>query len=99
MRSQSKCSPGPWEQAEGDFASIVDKNGMSVAVTAYSCTTINGRADYSEMEANAALLAAAPDLLWVVQEILECRYEADKMLCIIERQGKAAIAKAKGGTP
>lgn len=55
-------------------------------------------------EANALLIAAAPDLLWFASQILESgdlvevTSPVDEALAVIIAKGRAAIAKAKGET-
>ena len=86
-------TPGPWEMGElvdhdQDGAIFVD--GYQVAGPA-GC--------YVDAEADARLIAAAPDLLEVVEVVLE-RHELPERfpacLCRICNLSRAAIAKAKG---
>lgn len=55
--------------------------------------------DYSEVEANANLIAAAPDLLEALENLTNLYYGKDQQIQAGEyaRQALAAIAKATGG--
>ena len=88
---KAKHTPGPWKQNEdtgmNDSGVILDHIGTVIV------TDIYGRTD-EEAEANANLIAAAPDLLAAleaaVKHISLIGTEVGNML-------EAAIAKARGG--
>lgn len=90
----NKHTPGPWYVS--DTLAIWGKTARLIA----SCA--DGRlADPSpESRANATLIAAAPDLLASLQEVLDHTPEphAGDARAILQR-ARAAIAKATGGQP
>lgn len=99
-RMMAQYTPGPWQVAESDAEAVVDARGFQVADAAFMAVllgwsknkTFIERAD-GEAEANARLIAAAPDLL-------ECLEEAERLIDFEqERDGvgarwRAALAKA-----
>jgi hypothetical protein len=92
----AKHTPGPWRFAPivldvrmQDWIQIVDASGANVA-------PITSERDIAK--GNARLIAAAPTLLAVAEELAECSEywsEYDVPLGIVERL-RAAIAAAKG---
>lgn len=81
-------TPGPWQvqkEALPNRVGITATNGRFITWTM-------GGAPNSESEANARLIAAAPDLLEALEVI--CREFANGHPLI--QQGRAAIAKARG---
>lgn len=62
---------GPWEKAEYNDYEINGADGMKVAECAYMCTEIKGKSDFSEMKANANLIAAAPELLAAINTVMD----------------------------
>lgn len=93
--STPKHTPGPWAY----WPECCRAGGM---VTAQSGAHVAAPTDYPGWtqltQANALLIAAAPDLLEVLEEVAECAEywsEYDVPLGIHDRI-KAAIAKAKG---
>lgn len=83
-------TPGPWT-ANGSW--VVAADGPIVETVAYA------RVRSGEAEANARLIAAAPDLLVLAEEVAK-EYEdaADWKDAIgrLQRLARAAVAKAKG---
>lgn len=65
MENKTKHSPGPWKVVHRSFIEAVD--GLMVAQI-----SVNGT--YSEADANAKLIAAAPDLLKFAKKMF-ARYE------------------------
>lgn len=103
MSAKSKFTPGPW-QAEGfrvrevhrDFSYGIWKDGVRLALV--DCRPLAKR---SEEEANARLIAAAPELMAALQELLavvdhENAYGAiEARIAKIARLGaRAALDKA-----
>lgn len=91
----SKHTPGPWtHEGQGDITGIED-NGFGrgpVDVCSVYLRTVEGR-----HEANARLIAAAPDLLAALNTWL-AQYSAEEYEdCPEVVQTRAAIAKATGG--
>lgn len=93
-------TPGPW--TTGGFANIVVNSADGFTIVACPCGSPN--AAIAEIKANAALIAAAPELL---SSLEECAYEIQfaidneknigSRLEIALLNCNAAIAKAKGG--
>ena len=87
--AHSKHTPGPWvvDPCWDILGNTDDGNGMVCQIT----TDAVPRA---EAEANARLIAAAPDLLEALRAIIEDRYA--QKLGILKLLARAAIAKAEG---
>ena len=88
----SEHTPGPWVVGKGARWIIETEGGMPVAA-AYTLSETAIR------NANAALIAAAPDLLKALEEFLSSYgsiYRGDMDRAV--KLGSAAIAKAKGET-
>lgn len=110
----SKHTPGPWsvddDPRHGLNTLILDRRNDIVASTADSCMTDSDLAIAgSECEANARLIAAAPDLLAACEAMLphleamieranpaheDTGHYSDQTAV---RLARAAIAKARGG--
>jgi hypothetical protein len=100
-------TPGPWateymKSSRGGYAQqIFDANGVLVATAAWYPVRVSESTTATNREANARLIAAAPDLL----EALEAMYEMfngngitpDDDAAIIA--ARSAIAKATGAHP
>ena len=86
----NKHTPGPWNRIKGD------RNVYSASGTV--CKTpaiIGGGSAAANWEANASLIAAAPDLLEALSEIIN---DGGKFVMTNEthRKARAAIARARG---
>lgn len=86
---------GPWEVDDGFVASV---NGWIICDP--HCK--RGPEDRAERDANAALIAAAPELLAALEAVVAAfaprgdkRHMLEDMPCLID--ARAAIAKARGG--
>ena len=80
----SKHTPGPWaisSYKDGRYSIVVDNEGFDIA-----------KVDYPNQEANALLIAAAPELLEFAEEV---RRTGDTRLASM---AIAVIAKATGGS-
>lgn len=99
-------TPGPWQLSGHE---VIVKNHGSVAI---ATTDIGMVATKEEREANARLIAAAPELLSALEnaeasiELVRCLdageaidTEADNMLDSLQNRIRAAIAKAKAAQP
>ena len=90
----TKHTPEPWNVGEGPHKrnrEVFDGNGFLVADCRTCCK------EPETEKANARLIAAAPDMLEALRELLADPYlsdpiNADRMTC-----ARAAIAKAEGG--
>lgn len=91
--TKSKHTPGPW--TIGDFLQTGNMDIRSpdkeVCLLRYRKSKTN-----DEVYANAALIAAAPDLLSALEEFIACGPNAGHNSELIGMV-KQAIAKAKGG--
>jgi hypothetical protein len=88
MKHETKHTPGPWHvesrKSFGNFYEI-RSGGKGIACIADE----NGRE-----EANAALIAAAPDMLEALEKI--SALHPVKCILVEVKQARDAIAKAKG---
>lgn len=91
--SNTKHTPGPWintkEQGKlfGSFNAVNDEaNKVTIAIVYGS--------NIEEAEANAKLIAASPDLLEALDELLNCDYTSGTHLYTAQLKAKAAIKKA-----
>ena len=93
MSITSKHTPGPWRLSPADDTVVIDATGSEVAA-------IDG--DYNQpeawplMEANARLIAAAPDMLAALEAIMGERWSPGGRSEHVSDLARAAIAKARG---
>lgn len=101
MDMHSKHTPGPWDVDEGDKSTIYELDAANPIAEVFSDRSAE------ENEANARLIAAAPELLDALTALLD---EAeDVFVCMADATGidrhnlppqfaaaRAAIAKAEG---
>lgn len=89
----SKHTPGPWRTDLYDGTLVIDPDGVPVATTTGDYESAD---EYAVMEADALLIAAAPDLLEALIDLAGAGAEAwgEDRPCV--RIARAAIAKAKG---
>lgn len=92
-------TPGPWDTISSPVLTdthptrpwrtyVSSKNG-SVAAS-------NGET-MEEAEANGVLIAAAPDLLWALEQIVnDLPFQRDWLAPEVEAAARAAVAKARG---
>lgn len=67
--NESKHTPGPWIVAPSRFKSVEDGGGIGVCVSPEFSKQYNrGFAEPEAWEANAALIAAAPDMQYALAE-------------------------------
>lgn len=97
--SATKHTPGPWRlrpSSGGRPAIIYGNDGWPVADVA----TYHGRVSQEQQDANACLIAAAPDLLENLQRMVRLLEVEDARLANFGEveAARAAIAKATGGT-
>lgn len=99
----SAHTPGPWRKAtnlQGHTNHVVADSYVTVCSF---LTSVKSSCDRDDIEANARLIAAAPDLLAALQSIAETVVYAPEggheevSDCV--RIAKQAIAKATGATP
>ena len=102
----NKHTPGPWQTAGKGYtdATIYDSEGEIWLATAchdhagaYSGKPCPGFPTNDQCEANAHLIAAAPDLLLALENVLAiCENQPDKLPPMVLSRAKDAIAKAVG---
>jgi hypothetical protein len=80
----NKFTPGPWEMGDDFQVQTVDKHGYEIAEM---------RIDVPEYEANARLIAAAPDLLEALENL---ENDSGSIPDHAWQRVKAAIALARG---
>lgn len=89
-----KFTPGPWFVTGSQTKYIEARigGGMLQEIAAVGPTAADN--GYGEQQAaNAALIAAAPELLQALEGLLE---EVEGCMCTYEMAARAAIAKARG---
>lgn len=88
-------TPGPWELSakEGrEGHRQIHKDGYSLALVCARASSPASGPQYFEKDANARLIAAAPDLLAALKHLMRYDFgESDGA-----KAGRAAIAKAEG---
>ena len=102
--TQAQHTPGPWMLTEGDrfdkemVITTQYRLDESIGCICEMDVYFTGQIGI-EQEANARLIAAAPELLEALQNMLGLTEASDYMaLGEIEQQARAAIAKATGGS-
>lgn len=92
----TKHTPGPWHVGLKQAHRIVyDPKGWAVC----DCTVYHGQDDADEMKANAALIAAAPELLELAEafkSFLEDGSKSERRRVACLEACAAVIAKAEG---
>jgi hypothetical protein len=86
----SKHTKGPWKTHLVDSTAIVTEDGKLIAKAEGDY-----HLDHAAMEANARLIAAAPDLLEAL-ELLQAGWSKNAITAGTWAIARAAIAKAKG---
>jgi len=84
-------TPGPWAVKHHEDT---DTYSIYVAGRQWNSWTVAALGHSKEDEANARLIAAAPELLGALIQMLDA-YE----IPAVRKQARAAIAKATGGQP
>ena len=95
----SKHTPGPWHYrtSDGSIGGIDSACGLSIA-QAFQVKPISEDLTQETRKSNAHLIAAAPDLLDALKELLlaERLDDDDQILLSARVKARAAIAKAEG---
>jgi hypothetical protein len=84
-------TPGPWAATEGYLW-----RGIRAPSRVIADMRIVGGVVENEVQANARLIAAAPDMLAALQDIADFWEEPTLSLWVLKSRVSAAIAKAKG---
>lgn len=106
MTSQTKAAhtPGPWVSSTFGFQVLTGDSWSTICVLKGSAGWKDGRGAYEQeyewqnQEANARLIAAAPDLLDALNEILAYSGGANSALedIYVMERARDALAKAEG---
>ena len=91
----NKHTPGPWFAVADKGQTIIRTSRSSAAFSPLAIVKGDKRDTLKDQEANARLIAAAPDLLEALSEIIN---DGGKFVMTNEthRKARAAIAKARG---
>ena len=89
MTDMSKHTPGPWKYNKLSYFSLVLAGAIQV------CKLFCGGKERDEVEANACLIAAAPDMLKALKAV-NTEYTLHGSLTDSHRLVKRAIEKAEG---
>ena len=94
----SKHTPGPWEVIDGFYPSVKEIKGPSFTITAVMLATDLTQKDYKNRHADLHLIAAAPDLLNALEQLVAVKDYSDRIwgATFDWDAARAAIAKAKG---
>ena len=95
-------TPGPWAVVDGYYPSFKEVTGPSFKVSAVIWATDLTEDDYQKHNADLHLIAAAPELLESLIDLLDREWqdnEGDFTLESARSKARAAIAKATGETP
>ena len=102
MSAETKYTPGPWTVDEDGF--VYDASAFhETPICDPRCFDANIAGNMAEMDANARLIASAPELLEAGQQLLAALvHNAGKQGVVMLasqqiRQLRAAIAQATGG--
>lgn len=86
-------TPGPWRVANGRIYSRAYQTALDLRLFVI-CDLDMGNDPRGEQESNARLIAAAPELLAALQELLTDKYLSDPINKDRMAKARAAIAKA-----
>lgn len=105
MQKEIKHTPGPWHVGAGNghgsiFADIGRMRYEGTGTALYPVCSVNYGYDDAEDSANANLIASAPDLLCMLQRVLDevCMSECgmSHIAPLTLKQARTALSKAKG---
>jgi len=96
--SESRHTPGPWQVVDGHYPGFREIIGPSFTISIVMLATDLTIHDRWNREADAQLIAAAPDLLAACESFVGAYPTGiNKDLDEAYRAARAAIDKAKGG--
>ena len=88
----SEHTPGPWEAKNPEFGYVVCE-----LTGGWSVVALEADPNKYEPEADARLIAAAPELLEALEMMLDMSEMGEFGKALPEEKAQRAIAKAKGG--
>lgn len=92
-------TPGPWSIVEyGDGDSLAIRDGDSANRICFMATHGGSEKQWRTIQANAALISAAPDLLEALSAILQAEQGGEGWTLAL-MHAHAAIARAIGASP
>ncbi len=90
-------TPGPWQAVGGNVFSTVSPQEASAPIARVGVPVRGGPAKLGEVEANAHLIAAAPELLEALEDVLAWGTDTNwQNAAIAVKRAHDAIAKATG---
>lgn len=89
--SESKFTPGPWHVGDGNETIVYDANRWAIA----SATTFHRKHEDGSSEANAKLIAAAPELLEALEALKREIILSDVNMDYIDSHFKPWLDKAR----
>ncbi len=98
---ETKHTPGPWDcDAHYNSIALIPFQPAKIVQTVMAesgdvAYIANWHDDQDEVEANASLIAAAPDLLYACKMILSCAGDGSLSLQTARQLARAAIKKAQ----
>ncbi len=93
--SNAQHTPGPWNKVTNSSGRTYRVEGCGETVASFPI--MGTSIDVQENEANARLIAAAPELLQAITQIInDLPQRRDWLDPALEQYARAAIAKAKG---
>ncbi|MCP1243011.1 hypothetical protein [Acetobacter lambici] len=92
--SEAKFTPGPWRVRFGNIGHVTAENGALVS----KCQRLTSLCN---LQANARLIAAAPDLYGALERVVNVSAEIapEAQDANVFADARAALAKAQGETP
>lgn len=92
----NKHTPGPWFAVADKGQTIIRTSRSSAAFSPLAIVKGDKRDTLKDQEANARLMAAAPDLLEALEYCLDCLGDEFALPSDCQSTARAAIAKARG---
>jgi hypothetical protein len=98
---KQKHTPGIWTADSSEMYTVVDQDGgrLAIATNLKGRYGLAGRREPDEVAANARLMAASPELLEVLKEIIPDYERDDYGTDAIAAKARRVIAKAEGRQP
>lgn len=94
-----KHTQGPWKIIDINYHPYIEKDGFEVCQlfrTAFLNDDYSEDIEFENAKANANLIAAAPELLEALEQLLDCVINPDNFDRIVISDAQKAISKAKG---